>query len=93
MTTYLTIHRAPGLSEEEFVGNAPAVAESKHATFKQIYANLYTGLIVTIYEADSKDAVENEFERVGFPFEEIHEIKRVLDAAALQELVSGQAAS
>ena len=55
MALFLTIHRAPGLSNDEFAANVPAVAESKHATFQRIYANLRTGLIITIYDADNKD--------------------------------------
>jgi hypothetical protein len=38
---------------------------------------------LSVYEADSQDAVEQEFERVGFPWDEIHEVHVDLDDTAL----------
>ena len=93
MPTFLTTHQAPGLSADELRNNAPDVAESKYATFRNMFANMYTGFIVTIYEADDEQAVVREFERVGFPFEEIREIQFVLDAASLQAMIAGGTAS
>ena len=59
-----------------------------HATFRQMYANLDTGFIVTLYEADSAAAVEQEFERVGFPFDSINEVDYALSASELTQLLS-----
>lgn len=84
MPTFANIHRSPGLSPDEVKSTGAAVAESVHATFKRIYVDLYQGFIVSVYEADSKEAVEEELERLGFPWDEIHEIQIELDAAALQ---------
>jgi len=93
MPTYLTTHLSPGLSADEIAGNAPDVAESKYATFRNLYVNMLSGFLVSIYDADDQAALEREFERVGFPFEEIHEIHFALDAAALQLMIQGSTAS
>ena len=74
MPTFMTIHRSPGLSPEEIAANGPLVAESEYATFRHLYVDLYGGYLVSIYEATDQDAVEQEFERVGFPWDEIHEV-------------------
>lgn len=91
MPTYLTTHQSPGLTADEISGNAPDVAESKYATFRNLYVNMYTGFVVSIYEADDQSALEREFERVGFPFDNIHEIHFALDAAGLQAMIQGAA--
>ena len=72
MAVHVSLHRAPGLSQEEIDGFAPEVAKGVHATFLQLFVNTDTGFIVTVYEAESAEAVEQEFERIGFPFEAIH---------------------
>lgn len=89
MPTYLTTHLSPGLSAEEIANNAPDVAESKYATFQTMYVNMLSGFIVSVYDADDRAALEREFERVGFPFEEIHEVHFALDSAGLQSMVQG----
>jgi hypothetical protein len=89
MPTYLTTHSSPGLSADEIANNAPDVAESKYATFRNLYVNMLSGFLVSIYDADNQDALEREFERVGFPFEEVHEIHYALDAAGLQAMIQG----
>jgi hypothetical protein len=88
MTLFLSLHQAPGLSPEEIAGYAPDVAKNVHATFRQLYVNTATGFIATIYEADSAAAVEQEFERVGFPFDSINELDYTLSAADLAEQLS-----
>ena len=88
MALFLSLHQAPGLSPEEVAGYGPEVAKGVHATFRQMYANLDTGYIVTLYEADSAAAVEQEFERVGFPFDSINEIDFTLSAAELGEMLA-----
>ena len=87
MSLFLGLHQAPGLSPEEIAGYAPDVAKGVHATFQQLLVNTTEGFIVTLYEAADRDAVEQEFERVGFPFDSITEIDYTLDAAGLAELV------
>ena len=87
MALFLSLHQAPGLSPEEVAGYAPDVAKGVHATFRQLYANTGTGFIATLYEADSAAAVEQEFERVGFPFDSINEVDYALSAAELGEMV------
>lgn len=89
MPTFATVHRSPGLSQDEIQANAELVVESEYATFKHLYVDMYQGFLVTIYEAESKEAVEQEFERVGFPWDEIHEIHVSLDEAALQASLAG----
>ena len=88
MALFLSLHQAPGLSPEEVAGYGPEVAKGVHATFRQMYANLDTGYIVTLYEADSAAAVEQEFERVGFPFDSINEIDFTLSAAELGQMLA-----
>jgi hypothetical protein len=86
--TFATIHRSPGLSREEIQANTVLVAESEYATFKQLYVDMFEGFLVTIYEGDSVEAVEAEFERVGFPWDEIHEIHVSLDDVALKASIA-----
>jgi len=89
MPTFLTTHLSPGLSADEIANNAPDVAESKYATFRNLYVNMLSGFLVSIYDADNKEALEREFERVGFPFEEVHEIHFALDTAGLAAMIQG----
>jgi hypothetical protein len=84
---YISIHRAPGLSQEEFQQNAPDVLEGKHARSLHTYANVFEGFIVTLYEADSQDALVKEFERLGFPHDEIHEIQINMPREGLEAMV------
>ena len=93
MATFLTTHSSPGLSAEEIANVAPDVADSKYATFRNLYVNMLTGFIVSIYEADDQDALEREMERVGFTFDQIHEIHYALDAAGLQAMIQSSPAS
>jgi Protein of unknown function (DUF4242) len=90
MPRYLAIHHAPGVSQEDFQKSMPAVLEGKYAKFLQTYVNLASGTIVNIYEAESAEAVGREFERIGFPYDEIQEIQF---AASVDEMrkMSGQA--
>ena len=75
MPKFVSIHIAPGVSEDEFRMNTPTVLEAKHATPIQIFANLMEGFIVTYYEAGDEASLIKEFERLGFPYQEIHEIQ------------------
>ena len=85
---FLSLHQAPGLSPEEIAGYGPDVAKGVHASFRQLYVNTDTGFIVSVYEAGSAAAVEQEFERVGFPFDSINEIDYTLSAAELSRLLA-----
>ncbi|MET7339202.1 nickel-binding protein [Nonomuraea sp. NPDC005650] len=89
MAIFLTLHQAPGLSSEEVAGYAPEVAQGVHATFRNLYVNFGSGFIATVYEAENRDAVEQEFERIGFPFEKIHEIDHTLDAEQVAAIAGG----
>ena len=75
MPLFASIHRAPGLSQEEFMQNTPDVLKGTHATMVNVSANIFEGFIVTLYEADSPDMVVKEFERLGFPHDEVHEVQ------------------
>lgn len=75
MPQYMTVHRAPGLLQEQWVENAEGVYAAQHARFKQAYVNLGSGFIFTIYEAESREKLIEQFEELGLPFEEIHEIQ------------------
>ena len=89
MPQFISIHRAPGLSQEEFQQNAPDVLEGTYATSLHTYANVFEGFIVTLYEADDADAVVKEFERLGFPHDEVHEIQLNIPRAQLEAMVKG----
>jgi hypothetical protein len=88
MALFLSLHQAPGLSPEEIAGYGPDVAKGIHATFRQLYVNTDSGFIVSVYEAGSAGAVEQEFERVGFPFDSINEIDFTLSADQLTQMLA-----
>ncbi|WP_269744716.1 nickel-binding protein [Plesiocystis pacifica] len=71
----MTVHRAPGLLREQWVENASGVYAGEHARFVQAYVNLGSGFILTIYEAETAEALEEQFEELGLPFEEMHEVQ------------------
>jgi hypothetical protein len=87
MPQYITIHRAPGLKGDELAQNAPHVLGAKIATFKQIYANVASGLLISVFEADSKEKLEEQMEVLGFPIDEMHEIHFAASRAELEQMV------
>jgi hypothetical protein len=89
MPRFVAIHHAPGVSQEDFQRNIPDVLQGKYATFIHTYVNLAEGTIVNIYEGDSKEAVAREFERIGFPFDEIAEIQFGASADDLRAMMQG----
>jgi len=91
MTQFVTIHRAPGLSREELQGNAAPVLEGVHASFQQMWVDMFSGFIVTVYEAEDQGALEREFERLGFPWDEVHAVQVHMDHAALEQIVAASA--
>ena len=74
MPQYISIHRAPGLQRDEVAGNAINVFNAQLAKYVQMYVNLADGFIVSVYEADSRERLEEQFEILGFPHDEIHEV-------------------
>ncbi|MDB4968103.1 MAG: hypothetical protein JWN44_3792 [Myxococcales bacterium] len=88
MPRYLAIHHAPGVSQEDFQRNIPDVLLGKYATFVHTYVNLAHGTIVNIYDADSEAALTREFERIGFPVDEIQEIQFGASADDLRRMTA-----
>ena len=75
MPRYMSIHKAPGLSGGAFEGGGfGTIAESKYATHVVTYLNFSDGVIVNIYDADSEDALEDELDRLGWPYESINTV-------------------
>ncbi|HEY5211306.1 MAG TPA: hypothetical protein VIJ42_17845 [Stellaceae bacterium] len=74
MPQFITIHRTPGLKRDDLAQNAANVLDAKIATFRQIYVNIASGLIVSVFEADTKEQVEEQMEVLGFPIDEMHEV-------------------
>ncbi|MGI9147899.1 MAG: nickel-binding protein [Chloroflexota bacterium] len=91
MTRFVTIHRAPGLSRDELQSNARPVLEGLNAQFEQMWVDMFSGFIVTVYQAESQAALESEFERLGFPWDEVHPVQVQLDRPGLEQLVAASA--
>lgn len=89
MPQFATIHRAPGLSQEELMQNAPDVVAGTHATMISFAANVFEGFIVTVYDAEDEAALVKEFERLGFPHDEIHEVQINLSHDELAAMMEG----
>jgi hypothetical protein len=75
MQKYMSLHRAPGLLPENWDDNASGVFAAKHIRFVHSYVNLGVGFIFSIWEAPNTDALIEQFEEWGMPFEEIHEVQ------------------
>jgi hypothetical protein len=86
MPQFITIHRAPGLKRDELAQNTPQVLGAKIATFRQIYANIASGLIISVFEADSKEKLEEQMEVLGFPIDETHEVHFAASRADLEQM-------
>jgi hypothetical protein len=89
MPRFLAIHHAPGVNQEDFQRNIPEVLRGKYATFVHTYVNLSAGTIVNIYDADNKESLAREFERIGFPFDEIQEVQFGASADDLRKMSGG----
>ena len=89
MPQFVSIHRAPGCPKRSSCENAPDVLAGKHATMVSVVVNVFEGFIVTLYEADSSELVVKEFERLGFPYDEVHEIQLNITRDQLAALVEG----
>jgi hypothetical protein len=86
MPQFVTIHRAPGLKRDELAQNTPQVLGAKIAVFKQLYANIATGFIVSVFEADSKEKLEEQMEVLGFPIDETHEVHFAASRGELEQM-------
>lgn len=87
MPQFITVHRAPGLKPDEIAQNAPHVLAAKTAVFKQIYANLGSGFMVSVFEADSKEKLEEQMEMLGFPIDETHEVHFAASRGEMEQMV------
>ena len=87
MPQFITIHRAPGLKPDEIAQNAPNVIAAKTAVFKQIYANLGSGFLVSVFEADSKEKLEEQLEMLGFPIDETHEVHFAASRGEMEQMI------
>jgi hypothetical protein len=74
MARFISLHRSPGLSKEDFAQNGAEIVNGKYAQHVVTYINFFDGTIVNLFDAETEDMLVKEFERVGFPFEEIHEV-------------------
>lgn len=82
---YMSLHRAPGLLPENWDDNSSDVYAAKAVRFVQAYVNLAVGFILTVWDAPSKDALIEQFEEWGFPFEEIHDVQFSQSRAEMEE--------
>jgi hypothetical protein len=74
MVRFMSLHRAPGLSKEDFAQNGADIVNGQYAQHVVTYINFLDGTIVNLFDADNEAMLIREFERVGFPYEEIHEV-------------------
>jgi hypothetical protein len=87
MPQFITIHRSPGLKADDLAQNAPNVLGAKIASFKQIYVNIASGLIVSVFEADTKEQVEEQMEVLGFPVDEMHEVHFAQSRGEMEQML------
>lgn len=90
MPRYISIHRAPGLSREDFAANAAEVVDGRHAKHVHTYANLIDGTLVNLFDAENEPALVREFERLGWPYDEIHELELSVTAEELRAMVAAR---
>lgn len=87
MPLFMTVHRAPGLSRDDVAGNALSVFNAKIAVFRQIYANLASGFMLSVFEAESREKVEEQLEILGFPVDEMHEVQFAQSRAEMEQML------
>jgi hypothetical protein len=83
----MTVHRAPGLLQEQWAENSVSIAALEQVRFQQAYVNLGSGFIFTIFEAPDQDALIEQFEELGFPYEEIHELQFSQSFAEMEQML------
>lgn len=86
MPAYVSVHQAPPLAAEEVSSYVPEIKQNTYAEFQQCFINMELGYIVTVYEAESEDAVRKEFDRIGWPVDTVTEIHFSVDAAGLDAI-------
>jgi hypothetical protein len=85
MPKFMTLSRAPGLLPENWDDNSVGVYSAKTVRFVQAYVNLSVGFIFSIWEAPSKDALVEQMEEWGMPFEEMHDVQFSQSASEMQD--------
>jgi Protein of unknown function (DUF4242) len=75
MKKYMSLHRAPGLLPENWDDSSSGVYAAKRIRFVQSFVNLQVGFIFSVWEAPNSEALVEQFEEWGMPFEEIHEVQ------------------
>lgn len=88
MTRYVSIHQAPSLDPSEVAAYAPDIKQGVNATFEQCFINLEKGYIVTVYEAETEEAVRQEFDRIGWPVDTVTEVDFAVNADGLNAIQS-----
>jgi hypothetical protein len=88
MTLYFSTHQAPALEPEEVAGYVPEIKKNTYAEFQQCFIDLEKGYIVTIYEAESEEALREEFGRIGWPVDSVNEISFSVDREGLDAIPS-----
>ncbi len=86
MTAYVSVHQAPPLAPEEVSSYVPEIKQNTYARFQQCFINMELGYIVTVYEAESEDALRQEFDRIGWPVDTVTEVHFSVDAAGLNAI-------
>lgn len=84
----MSIHRAPGLSKEDFAANGAEIVNGRYATHVVTHINFLNGTIVNLFDADDEASLAREFERVGFPYDEIHEVHLSATTDDLRAMIS-----
>ncbi len=81
-------YQAEILSEQEqWAESAVSVHAAQHARFEQAYVNLGSGFIFTIYAAASEAALIEQFEELGLPYDEIHEVQFSQSFAQMEQML------
>ena len=53
----------------------------------KFYANVASGFIVSVFEADSKEKLEQQMEVLGFPIDETHEVHFAASRSELEQML------
>lgn len=85
---FISIHRSPGLSKEDFALNATDILDDGYAQLVVSYVNFIDGTIINVFDADSEDSLIREYERLGWPYDEIHEVHLVATPQEIEKMVT-----
>ncbi len=85
---FVSIHHSPGLSREDFAVSAADLVEDGYAQLVVSYVNFLHGTIVNVFEAESAENVIREFERLGWPYDEMHEVQLAATQQDIEEMVT-----